>query len=165
MGRGPATIPTLVPISQCSFWGGETEALLGRRKFWAGKSRASLHLTRVHPWGFGPGVSPPLLKPSGDWFINHGIFMATSSLGGGGAAPKQRSAVPAEFQVAGLRYNPISLLFLTPVLPFLVVPKALPAAPKGAGDPRWDPSPPSALRGRLFPGASPAPVTAQGQSH
>lgn len=81
MGRGPAIILILLPVPQGSLWSGETEALLGRRKCWAGQPWASLPLSWCHPWGFSPGAGPPLPKPSGDWFINYGVFMETSSRG------------------------------------------------------------------------------------
>lgn len=97
----------------------------------------------IHPWGF----SPPLLKPLGDWFINHGIFMETSSqrLRGG-----SKTTLGHSCGIPGVSVH--HLLFLAPLLPFLgVVPKALPAAPKGAGDPRGGPILPlsASSRGRL----------------
>lgn len=40
---------------------------------------ASLSLLLRHPWGFRPVRALPSPKQSGDWLINHGIFMKTSS--------------------------------------------------------------------------------------
>lgn len=119
-----------------------------------GKSRAGHCLApsnAVPSLGIQPGISPPLPKHLGDCLINHGVFMETSSerLGGGGAAPKQRSAIPAEFQVFGA--HPVSFLFLTPVLPLL----ALFPSPPGSTQRCWGPSGTSLLP--LGPAGLPLP--------
>lgn len=72
--------PWVCPIALQAGWGGMNHC----------PATALLCLLLRHPWGFRPVRESALPSPkqSGDWLINHGIFMKTSgSRLGGGVGP------------------------------------------------------------------------------
>lgn len=89
-------------------------------------------------WGGdqGLGGAQPGIQPSPAEAIGRLVYKLWDFYGNKPeAAPKQRSAVPAEFQVVGIEAHPISLLILL-FLTLVLFPKLSQQHPKVLGNPR-----------------------------